>query len=144
MGDFFQLPPVITEKDRPVLERYWGEQMSVGDGFAFQAPMWKEFQFLTVILDEPIRQREDVLFVNNLNKIRCGETSALKWLERNAAQEKQIGISLCPTNKAAEAINTLESEKLKGKSKKYHAKIKGIVNATDKPTVDELELKEGM
>lgn len=91
VGDFFQLPPVITEKDRSVLERYWGDQMSVGDGFAFQAPMWKEFQFFTVILEEPIRQREDVLFVKHLNKIRGGESNALSCLEKNAAQEKQTG-----------------------------------------------------
>ena len=144
IGDFFQLPPVITEKDRSVLENYWGKYMRVGDGFAFQAPAWSTFNFTTVLLTEPIRQREDLAFVHNLNDVRKGTASSLDWFNKNASPERQMGIHLCPTNKAAESINALESEKLQSPSRTYHAKIKGIVNATDKPTTDTLELKEGM
>lgn len=144
VGDFFQLPPVITPRDRRVLENYWGAMMSIGDGFAFQAPMWQDFHFVTVMLDEPIRQNRDPEFVSHLNQIRYGEKCAIEWLNQNTSPVKQAGVSLCPTNRDAEAINMMESAKLKGKARKYRAILDGAVNASDKPTADELELKEGM
>ena len=66
-GDFFQLPPVITDRDREVLESLWGD---IGDGFAFRSPLWEKFQFQTVMLDEVMRQKKDSAFVENLNYIR--------------------------------------------------------------------------
>lgn len=143
VGDFFQLPPVITEKDRTVLEKYWGRELNVGDGFAFQAPMWKDFDFVTIVLDEVMRQK-DFDFVTNLNKVRCGDRTALSWFNANAAKQKQNGIYLCATNKAAASLNAVEAGKLKGKSKIYRASISGSVTPSDKMTEDELELKIGM
>lgn len=143
VGDFFQLPPVITEKDRTVLEKYWGKELNVGDGFAFQAPMWKDFDFVTIVLDEVMRQK-DFEFVTNLNKVRCGDRAALSWFNANAAKQKQNGIYLCATNKAAASLNAVEAGKLKGKSKIYRASISGSVTPSDKMTEDELELKIGM
>ena len=55
VGDFLQLPPVITDADRKVLKLYWGADF-LKDGFAFQAPIWKEFRFAPLILDEVVRQ----------------------------------------------------------------------------------------
>lgn len=143
VGDFFQLPPVITEKDRTVLEKYWGKTMNIGYGFAFQAPMWKEFQFVTILLDEVVRQ-DDLDFVTNLNKIRRGDHTAIAWFNEHAAKRKQKGIHLCATNKIAEQINLQEAGKLKGKVKTYYADIYGTVGESDKATSDKLELKVGM
>lgn len=144
VGDFFQLPPVITDKDRPVLENYWGRIMNVGDGFAFQAPMWSTFDFVTIVLDEVMRQKGDLDFVANLNCIRRGDKSAIAWFNAQSAQKVQKGIHLCSTNKAAEQINLQEAAKLKGFPRTYTADITGIVNASDKPTSDALTLKKGM
>ena len=144
VGDFFQLPPVITDKDRYVLEKYWGDRMYIGDGFAFQAPMWQEFQFQTVVLNEPVRQKNDLEFVRYLNGVRHGDVSALRWFNNNAAESKLKGIHLCPTNRDAETINKMESAKLQTPSRIYYAESRGVVNASDKPTSDELELKVGM
>lgn len=143
VGDFFQLPPVITEKDRTVLEKYWGKEFNVGDGFAFQAPMWNDFDFVTIVLDEVMRQK-NLDFVTNLNKVRCGDGTALAWFNEKAAKQKQKGIYLCTTNKAAASLNAVEAGRLKGKSKIYRASISGTVTPSDKMTDDELELKVGM
>ena len=144
VGDFYQLPPVITEKDRPVLEKYWGKLMAVGDGFAFQAPMWSTFDFVTIFLSESMRQKGDIDFVTNLNRIRRGDQSAITWFNEKAAKKAQKGIHLCSTNKAADQINIQESVKLKGSSRTYEADISGTVGASDKPTFDELTLKKDM
>lgn len=144
VGDFFQLPPVITEKDRRILENYWGNIIAIGDGFAFQAPMWQEFGFVTVILEEQMRQQGNMDFVTNLNKIRRGDSSALNWFNDNASKKAQKGISLCATNKRAEQINIEKSSKIKRKTCTYHAEITGNVLETDKATSDVLELKIGM
>lgn len=144
VGDFFQLPPVITEKDRIVLENYWKKTMNVGDGFAFQSPMWKEFNFVTVVLTEQMRQKGNADFVTNLNKIRKGDKEALKWFNKNASKIEQKGIYLCATNKEAEKINNQESAKIKRKAYVYEAQINGNVTESDKATSDILELKQGM
>ena len=143
VGDFFQLPPVITDKDRLVLEKYWGKEFNVGDGFAFQAPMWQEFDFVTVLLDEVMRQK-DIDFVTNLNKVRRGDRTGLYWFGGKSAKQKQPGIYLCGTNKAATARNSVEAAKLNGASRIYESTIFGTVTSADKMTEDNLEIKYGM
>lgn len=141
VGDFFQLPPVITDKDRDVLEQFWDE---VGEGYAFQAPMWEKFEFVTLVLDEVVRQQGDIDFVTNLNKIRKGDTSAINWFNENSANSPQKGISLCGTNKKAEEINVARANEVSGQERVYKADISGIVNQSDKITSDTLKLKVGM
>ena len=141
-GDFFQLPPVMTQKDRLILETYW--DMDIGDGFAFEAPMWENFDFASIILNEVVRQKDDVEFVTKLNQLRCGNKSGIEWINIHATPKKQKSIHLCGTNKMAEDINMRESKKLTGKSSTYCADISGSVNPTDKPTTDKLTLKVGM
>ena len=49
-GDFFQLPPVITDKDREILEQFkYGAEL--GKGYAFQSEYWDSFGFIPVMLD---------------------------------------------------------------------------------------------
>ena len=142
VGDFLQLPPVVTDKDRKALDFLWGDD-AVRDGFAFQAPMWQDFDFVTVVLDEVMRQKGDSDFVTKLNDVRRGRVDALDWFNANAAA-KQPGICLCATNKEAERINSTEIEKLKGRARIYRADSQGNVSDTDKPVADFLKIKPGM
>ena len=89
VGDFFQLPPVITDKDRPILENYWKNIINVGDGFAFQSPMWKKFNFVPIILTEQMRQKGNIDFVTKLNQIRKGDKSALNWFNENLQNNRE-------------------------------------------------------
>ena len=113
VGDFLQLPPVIPDRDRKALEHYWGEEF-VRDGFAFQAPMWNYFDFVTVVLDEVMRQKGDSDFVTKLNDVRRGNADALEWFNRHHAP-RQPGISICATNKEAESINSAETDRIRGR-----------------------------
>lgn len=143
VGDFLQLPPVLTDKDRKVLEEGWGADV-VGDGFAFNAPSWKTFGFRTVVLNEVVRQQGNIDFVHNLNAIRRGNTAALEWFNKNHAVKMQPGITICPKNAQIERINSTETNKLKTKTKLFEAEIRGSVAPSDKPTADTLRVKPEM
>lgn len=143
IGDFLQLPPVITDKDRKILVEGWGKD-TVGDGFAFKAPAWDTFGFRMVVLDEVVRQRGNLDFVTKLNAVRRGNEAALAWFNQNHAQEKQKGICVCPLNREIDEINRAEINKLKTRKKTYTADVYGTVGPNDKPTADALMIKPEM
>lgn len=144
VGDFFQLPPVITYKDKKILDQVWGKG-TYGDGFAFHAPLWNEFNFEFICLDQPMRQLNDPAFISNLNKLRIGDCSAIQWLNSHVSTSVQKdGICLVPTNKEANEINNRAADKLSGEYELFEATSYGKVLPGDKKTADKLRLKTGM
>lgn len=144
VGDFFQLAPVIANNDKDILFRYWDEG-HYGSGFAFTSTLWQELNFQSIILKEIIRQKGDNSYIENLNKIRIGDLSGISWFNSNVSRRPIEGaINLCGTNRAADAINTEESEALPGEFVEYYSSINGQVNEGDKATADILALKVGM
>lgn len=141
VGDFFQLPPVLPDEDRKVLEQTWGKD-NVKDGFAFLAPSWKEFDFRAIVLDEVVRQRGDNDFINKLNSIRRGDKSALDWFNGIEGNVQQNAIYICARNRDADDINCRAAKKLRTECKTYHASQHGDVK--DKPTMTTLNLKVDM
>lgn len=140
-GDFFQLPPVLPEKERETLENYYG--YPIGNGFAFQSKAWSYFNFKNIVLNETMRQ-SDAEFVLNLNKARTGDLSCITYFNRNCSKEEfKDTILLCGTNKDAENRNISEMNKIASKSKRYKAVITGEVKESDKMTYDILDLKVG-
>ena len=135
VGDFFQLPPVITNTDKSVL----GE---IGKGFAFQSPLWQFFKFTPVILTKVVRQ-DDINFITNLNKIRVGDKSGIDWINANASPDLNDGIYLCGVNKLASDINLKKLEELDAEEVVYDAEETGIVSAQEKATDEHLSLKVG-
>ena len=134
VGDFFQLPPVITDKDRKILEAMWGRYM-VRDGFAFQAPLWKSFDFVSILLTDSMRQRDDKPFLDCLNQLRKGNPDCIKWLNSNACKSDVPGIKIkiCPLNKDVERINAAESDKLEGSYSVFKSTVYGKVLPAEKP-----------
>ncbi len=144
VGDFYQLAPVISTKDKEVLFTYWDRE-TVGDGFAFISPLWKDLDFKIIIVKEIVRQAGETDYVENLNKIRIGDYSGIEWFNNNITRQPiPNGIYLCGTNQKADEINLRESNALPGKIVKYSAQVKGTVGPGDKMTMDELSLKIGM
>ena len=140
-GDFFQLPPVLPEKERETLENYYG--YPIGNGFAFQSKAWSYFNFKNIVLNETMRQ-SDIEFVLNLNKARTGDLSCITYFNRNCSKEEfKDTILLCGTNKDAENRNISEMNKITSKPKRYQAVITGEVKESDKMTYDILDLKVG-
>ena len=143
VGDFFQLPPVISDRDKTILKQMWGN-INIKEGFAFQAPLWNSFHFENILLTESMRQSNDQAFLSHLNELRIGNHSSLKWINDHASAVVQSGISLCPTNKEAETINAYCSDKVKGSYTTFTANCFGKVLESDKPAHDIIRLKPGV
>lgn len=141
VGDFFQLPPVMRDEERDILEHYYNRRLT--HGFAFESKLWNACGFVNIILDEVIRQT-DSEFIDNLNKIRIGNKFGLRYFdEKSLNTEIKDAILLSGTNNAVKQRNEQELDKLKAKLVKYNANITGDVKESDKLTDDELKLKVG-
>ena len=73
VGDFFQLPPVIREEDKELLDALYPGNVN---GFCFSGRDWDNIGFETHVLREPVRQKDPV-FLEALNAIRIGDSSKL-------------------------------------------------------------------
>lgn len=144
VGDFFQLPPVVTAKDSEILKKLWDGKLLFGfsGGFAFEANEWNIWNFKTVWLTEILRQ-EDEAYVGLLNHVRMGNRLALNYFNAycstNGISDK--GIYLCGLNKTATELNDSKLNALEGKAKIYKGVTLG--NFGDKPAPEELQLKVG-
>ena len=144
VGDFYQLAPVITDKDGMALQNFWSRR-SLCDGFAFASSLWEELGFKNVVLKEIVRQSGDPDYIENLNKIRRGDKSGLEWFNDSISRTPiPDGIFLCGRNDQANAINKEKSDALPGNYRIYSSKTVGTVGDGDKMTFDELALKVGM
>ncbi len=140
IGDFFQLPPVTNNHDYDILTKIYPNYHK---GFAFESQYWQDCHFQTIILKEVIRQL-DQTFIENLNKIRTGDATAVDYFNEHASKEKiSNGIVLSARNAVANKINKEELDKIDEEPIIYYSQVIGDVKASDKTTVDELELKVG-
>lgn len=141
VGDFFQLPPVITENDKiALLEHY---KIDINRGYAFQSPFWKHLNFKNIILTDVVRQ-QDRLFSNLLTSIRYGDSRALYDIKRYSSRQYiDKSIYLCGMNKQVNEKNEYELDAIDSDEKLYESTIIGDVKETDKMTSDYLYLKVG-
>lgn len=150
IGDFYQLPPVVTNRKKPgerysdkdVLTENYGK--SAESGFAFLSPTWKLLGFKTLALNEIVRQK-DHSFSAALNQIRGGDVTGLDYINQHFGQEKDLkAIVLTATNKEADRINNEQLNKIGEKSKEYDAIINGEpIKPSDMPVSNILRLKVG-
>lgn len=141
VGDFCQLPPVITNEERRFLEEKYG--YDVGEAFAFQSSEWAFWDFEEVELCEAIRQR-DAHFVAALNACRFGDKNGARWIEQHAlVNPLPDSIILCSTNAQARDENMQRLNALKDEEMTFVAHVTGEVLKSDMPTDEELSLKPG-
>lgn len=140
-GDFFQLPPVLVDRDRDILENYY--KRTIDKGFAFESEYWDHFEFTNVVLDEVVRQT-DLNFINALNSIRVGDNRGLNYFWQNSSKyAMNKAIMLCGTNKAAKDKNEYELNLIKKPSHVFETQVIGDVKDSDKVVDDVLILKVG-
>jgi len=153
-GDFFQLPPVISDQ----VEEEW-LRTNLGGEYAFQTTLWSDASFEIHILKTPFRQQSDLRFLKILNNIRHGkledkdilvdgvDATAIEALNKLCAIEDKkmprIPIRLCTTNREAQAVNNEARAKIQAVPAKFQAVVKGKFNEADYPTEAELVLKVG-
>lgn len=141
VGDFCQLPPVVTREEKDVLEQKYG--YDVRNAYPFMGTEWDSWSFEKVELTEAIRQR-DAEFVAALNACRIGDTKGLRWIERHAAKTPtEKAIVLCGRNDEAIRENRRQIDALSGPLYTYQGATSGAVEVSDLPTEKSLEFKVG-
>lgn len=141
VGDFFQLPPVMTHKESAILNKYYGED--IGLGYAFMSKFWKFFDFYNIMLTK-IERQHDESFINNLNNIRTGGKSYIEQIVKYSSQSRIDGaIELCGKRDEALEINNRELNKIPGSAYAYTATKTGDATENDVIADDVLNIKVG-
>ena len=141
IGDLFQLPPVAPEQDWEILRHYYSSPYFFSSKVLEQAPP------LYIELKKIYRQKDQV-FIDILNRIRCGQVQPqdIDALNRqhDPAPQKETGfIILCTHNHIADSINQQEVEKLAAPMHKFEGVISGEFNNKNLPAEQTLQLKKG-
>ena len=78
VGDFFQIPPVVTDTDRESLKNVYG---GIGRGYAFQSKYWDACNFSYHRLTQVMRQ-QDQEYIRNLELAKVGDKACLDYFNR--------------------------------------------------------------
>lgn len=131
VGDFYQLPPVLTPADTPTFNQLYGDRL-----YAFESDLWNSSNLLTLELTEVKRQNEK-RFLDSLSNIREGISDFSIFQIANRADDNAI--SLCPKNNQAKQINDEHLGRLPN-HKHYMASKIGKVEEADMVTDEKLVL----
>ena len=142
-GDFFQLPPVLTDKDRPTFMRLYPKCFK---GYCFLSPMWEDFGFRNHVLREIVRQ-QDPGFQHELDKARRGDSSCLGYFNaRSRSSWRYLPDDvpvLCTTNRMAETINAERVKALDARRHVYVGEAEGKIDKGDYAVEPRVELCAG-
>jgi hypothetical protein len=143
IGDLFQLPPVISEKEWQFLKEHYDSP------FFFDAKVLKESQPVFLELKKIYRQNEQS-FIDLLNKVRNNELEEgdLQWLNSRyqygfQPDASEQFITLTTHNSRADAINQQALSQLTEESFYFPAEIKGDFSEKAFPADEQLVLKKG-
>lgn len=143
IGDVYQLPPVVTSEEAPVLFRFYKSE------FFFSAKVIKSMDLEYIELHKIYRQN-DRDFIDLLNRVREGkmlpEDFALfrdMYLNQSWTENGPTYITLTTTNAAASFINEDNLESIDETEQVFTADITGDMTEKDYPTEVELALKTG-
>jgi ATP-dependent DNA helicase PIF1 len=144
VGDFLQLPPVVPDYDRPLLDG-----LGYDAPYAFNAHALKSMPVKTVALDRVWRQ-DEADFIDILGRIRTREglANALDQLNARCTGPHRDGakpLLLTPTRAAAERHNRNGLLALANRRAAFAAEIKRdfAVGAANLPAPEHLELAVG-
>ena len=143
IGDLYQLSPVAKSDEWQILSQFYSSIYFFHSQVMLQnPPVYIEF--------EKIFRQQDMNFIGLLNEIRNNTLTenGLKLLKScyNPSfipPKNENYIILTTHNYKADAINTLELSKLKGKSEIFRAKITGDFPEKSFPIDENLEMKKG-
>ena len=151
VGDFFQLAPVLKDKEKEYLCNKWESNVSeefelddLNEPYAFLSKNWKKFQFHSICLTEQMRQRDDLDFLKNLNRIRIGEEDAIPWIMQHSSPvPKQGAIYLSSLNADVALKNQRGLDQIYAVPQQYRAEINGNFDKNDSLAEEVLTLKVG-
>ncbi len=138
IGDVHQLPPVVTEHERPYLERVYRSP------FFFESKALQQLPYVTIELQHVFRQ-QDACFVDLLNAVRQGrmDPPVLAALNSRLGRAPEGAIVLTTHNRQADAINAAHMQALQGESRTMEALVSGTFPQGSMPVDEHLALKVG-
>ena len=142
IGDLFQLPPVVKNEEKPMLETYYESE------FFFSSKAYFALNIMQMQLNKVYRQSNRT-FISLLNNVRNAQLNDGDFeilqdrYQPNFEPDEEGFVTLCSHNSTADAINKEKLAKLPGESFKFHAEIKGDFFESQYPAEPVLELKEG-
>lgn len=140
VGDFYQLPPVITRDDAKAMKEMYGQAR-----FAFESPRWNDMGFAPLHLTCAHRQ-DDSEFISMLKCAQHADLSCIPYFNDHC-QDKTLRrkdvVALFPTNAKVRKHNTERLAKQKGRTRTYQAKISGDIREGDFAVDATLKLKCG-
>ena len=147
IGDVYQLSPVVTEIERPYMERVYPTP------YFFASKALQRIPYVTIELTTVYRQ-QDSTFVNLLNHVRDNRLDADTLSLLNARVSPQLPtthyqlptnlpITLTTHNRQADTINRRQMEALKGERRVFEAELSGNYPEKSLPCDRTLEVKVG-
>lgn len=143
VGDFFQLPPVLTNRDKQKFE-----QEGFESPFCFSDSTWSEANFEHIELDQIMRQSDETMIQNLMNiRSKSGNwKSSVDFFNKMGSRNKEQVLDedpvfLCTINKTADTINQMNYEELDTEEKTFFGKKRGKFSS--EPAPYELNLKYG-
>lgn len=143
IGDLFQLPPVVNQKEWTVLKEYYKSP------FFFDAQVLQRSPPLSIELKKIYRQT-DAHFIRILNNIRNNAATAEDLFELHRQYNpsfipptEEHFITLTSHNQRADAINRNALLKLSAKAFQFRGTVKGDFSEKAFPAEELLDLKEG-
>lgn len=142
VGDFFQLPPVVTSKEESAYYKFYDSQ------FAFAGETWSTGEFHYIELDQVMRQTDET-FINHLQMIRKkskGYESSVNFFnsigKRNfSSVMDKDPVYLCTVNYKADSINNEHYDLIDSEEKVFYGEVTGVFK--DRPSPECLSLKYG-
>ena len=143
IGDVQQLPPVVTDEEKPYLEQVYPSP------FFFCSKALQRTHYLTIELTQVYRQ-SDAHFVQLLNRVRDGQFDADTLATLNSRLQHQLPeaeldgfIRLTTHNAQANNVNQQRLEALPGTAVTYDADIDGTFPTSSVNVDEHLQLKKG-
>lgn len=147
IGDMFQIPPVVTDADIPLLIEIG---YLTGYYYFFNAKVFNKVDIKNLYLTKIFRQK-DVAFMGLLNRARIGKDNEVVVAELNRLcfnplkMANPLAITLATTNAIADAKNIAELSRIDSTPVIYKGEIKGDfkVSGANLPALEKLVLKVG-
>jgi len=143
IGDLYQLPPVVKDDERRVLQRWYASP------HFFESRVIKEHGYAHIELDKIFRQ-QDGNFIHILNNLRNNTVAPEDVTELNKhfnpaitdAQSEGV-VTLTTHNYKADDLNQRALAKLPGKPHTFAAEVGKEFPESMYPVLERIELKEG-
>jgi ATP-dependent exoDNAse (exonuclease V) alpha subunit len=143
IGDPYQLPPVVQEAEREMFKSHYKSP------YFFDAHSFAELKMEFRELTKHYRQKE-LEFIAILNAIRNNSITDAQIAQLNERvmptfepKSGQHYITLTPTNKLAEQINSERLKKMTSPAYNYRALVDGDFDKRAHPADEQLALKKG-